>query len=83
MYIYTLYVLPTNVTLLQAYPTDAVMLTILILGLLYNLPRVFETTVTYNSMRSMRKINNTGVLLLDYAVVTVRLQIPFLLVVGI
>ena len=60
------------------YPTAHVILIILFLSTLYNTPRFFETRVETKEIRTLEQINNTGELVVDWAIITVSLKIDLI-----
>ena len=62
---------PSGRSVTCRYPTNRVMLIILLLSSLYNSPRFFETAVETVYDAQLEQINNTGDLIMDYVLVNV------------
>jgi hypothetical protein len=56
------------------YPTDPVIGSILLLSIVYNAPRFFDSTITYREDYSLSRVNDTGNPLVDQQLVKVMNQ---------
>ena len=62
----------------DVYPTDPVIGSIVLLSIVYNVPRFFDSTIDYREDYSLARVNDTGNPLVDQQLVKVKNEIDCL-----